>query len=347
MLAIVGALVELTGCSKNLSLADPAAPLSAPTRLCAENEGPPTCRSAIEVERLLGGDLELLSMNDTPSGSQGAKILTLRAEGVVFRARWRAQSTSGLINEPRKELAAHAVQRLFLDDDELVVPPTVAHCFPLSDYRRFAPDEKSSFAHVDCVLGFASYWLEGVKTVEAAEDEDWIEKDTGILDEELFDEDALYRASVTRANLLTFLINHGDAHGKQFMLERTPRGLRTYIVDNSIAFLSIKNPMLLLREDWSKIQVPALSKPAIARLKALSERDVARLATIAELELHGQQLTLARGSGAHSQHEPDGSAMSWAGARLRIGLTRSEIELVSARIRELLTRPDLNDLQGP
>jgi hypothetical protein len=300
------------------------------------------------VERLMAGDLEILSMHDTPSGSQGAKILTLRSEGVVFRARWRAQSTDGLINEPRKELAAYAVQRLFLDDDELVAPPTVAHCFPLSDYQRFAPDEKASFAHVDCVLGFASYWLERVKTVEDAEDEDWIEKDTGILDEELFEEDALYRASVGNANLLTFLINHGDAHGKQFMLERTPRGFRTYIVDNSIAFRSIKNPMLLLREDWSKMQVPVLPARAIARLEALTERDLARLGTIAELELRGRQLTTARAAGplgqAESQAESDGSAMSWRGARLRIGLTRSEIELVSARIRELLTRPDLKEL---
>lgn len=345
MLAIVGAMVELTGCSKHLSLAEPAAPLTAPTRLCTEHEGPPACRSAIEVERLLAGDLELLSMDDTPSGSQGAKILTLRSEGVVFRARWRAQSTSGLINEPRKELAAHAVQRLFLDDHELVAPPTVAHCFPLSEYRRFARDEKSSFAHVDCVLGFASYWLEQVKTVEAAEDEDWIEKDTGILDEELFEEDAVYRASVGNANLLTFLVNHGDAHGKQFMLERTPRGFRTYIVDNSIAFLSIKNPMLLLREDWSKIQAPTLPARAIARLKALRERDLTRLGTIAELELHGRQLVSRRDARPLEPLESD-DAMSWAGARLRIGLTRGEIELVSSRIRELLTRPDLNQLQG-
>jgi hypothetical protein len=296
------------------------------------------------VERLMAGDLELLSMDDTPSGSQGAKILTLRSEGVVFRARWRAQSTNGLINEPRKELAAYAVQRLFLDDDELVAPPTVAHCFPLSDYRRFAPDEKASFQHVDCVLGFASYWLERVKTVESAEDADWIEKDTGILDEELFEEDALYRASVANANLLTFLINHGDAHGKQFMLEQTPRGFRTYIVDNSIAFLSIKNPMLLLREDWSKLQVPALSARAIARLGELSERDLAGLGTIAELELRGRQLTSAPGTTPERQRETDGSAMSWNGARLRIGLTRGEIDLVSSRIRELLTRPDLNAL---
>jgi hypothetical protein len=344
MFALVGAMGVLGGCSKHLSLADPAAPLSAPTRLCSANEGPPACRSAIEVERLMAGDLDLLSMDDTPSGSQGAKILTLRSEGVVFRARWRAQSTNGLINEPRKELAAYAVQRLFLDDDELVAPPTVAHCFPLSEYRRFAPDEKASFAHVDCVLGFASYWLERVKTVEAAEDADWIEKDTGILDEELFDKDALYRTSVGNANLLTFLINHGDAHGKQFMLEQTPRGYRTYIVDNSIAFLSIKNPMLLLREDWSKLQVPALPTRAVARLKELSERDLARLGTIAELELHGRQLTSAPGTAPERQPETDGSAMSWNGARLRIGLTRGEIELVSSRIRELLTRPDLNEL---
>ena len=54
-----------------------------------------------------------------PSGQQGARILTLRAsvgaQEVVFRAKWRAQSSANILNEPRKELGAHAVQQLFLD----------------------------------------------------------------------------------------------------------------------------------------------------------------------------------------------------------------------------------------
>lgn len=330
-------------------MAKPAAPLNKPTRLCGSNEGSPSCRSAKQVEELLAGDLEILGMADTPSGSQGAKILTLRGwsrgQGVVFRVRWRAQSSAGLVNEPRKELAASAVQKLFLDDDELVVPPTMAHCFPLGHYRRFAANESPTFASADCVLGFASYWLEGVKTVKAAREDDWLDDGDGIWDEELFEEDARYRGSVGKANLLTYLINHGDAHMLQFMLEQTPSGLRTYVVDNSIAFLSIKNPMLLLREDWSNLQVPALPPRAIARLKALTSQDLARLATVVELELHDRQLLVSK--------EPtkapamDGTEMSWHGDRLRIGLSKGEIELVAARIRDLLARPDLGKLIEP
>jgi hypothetical protein len=39
--------------------------------------------------------------------------------------------------------------------------------------------------------------------------------------------------------------------------------------------------------------------------------------------------------------------MSWTGPRLRIGLTRGEIELVESRARDLLSRPDLNRLARP
>jgi hypothetical protein len=39
--------------------------------------------------------------------------------------------------------------------------------------------------------------------------------------------------------------------------------------------------------------------------------------------------------------------MSWHGSRLRIGLTRGEIELVQSRVRELLARPDLASIVEP
>ncbi len=341
--------ISLVACSKHLPLARPGAPLSEPTRLCAANEGTPACRPASQVEEMLAGDLEILSMDDTPSGSQGAKILTLRGwtrgQATVFRVRWRAQSSSGLVNEPRKELAAYAVQKLFLNEDELIAPPTMAHCFPIGHYLRFAPKESPTFASADCVLGFASLWLEGVKTVESAREDHWLDDGDGIWDEGLFEKNAMYRASVGNANLLTHLINHGDAHELQFMLEKTPRGLRTYVVDNSIALRSIKNPMLLLREDWSQVQVPSLPSRAIARLKALTAQDVARLATITELELHDRQLSVTKQPLETPPSDP--KEMSWHGDRLRIGLTQGEIELVSSRIRDLLARPDLDKLAKP
>jgi hypothetical protein len=335
---VAGAL----GCGHHSPLAKPAEPLTPPTRLCGAHEGPPACRSAAQLEQLLAS-AELVGMADTPSGMQGAKLLTLKAHGVVLRAKWRPQSSGDLINEPRKELAAYAVQKLFLSDAELVAPPTVARCFPLESYRRFAANESATFPKTDCVFGFLSYWLEGVKTVGAARKADLLDDGTGIWDAELFEEDATYRGSVASANLLTYLINHGDAHEEQFVLEEAPKGLRTYVVDNSIAFRSIKNPMLLLRQDWSQLQVPKLPRATVERLRRLTDADYEHLATVSELERKDGQLTPVRATDAKS----DGTALSWDGDRLRIGLTPGEIALVRGRAGELLKRPDLETLLQP
>jgi hypothetical protein len=255
---VLAGIAALPGCTKR-DLAKPAAPLTPPARLCAAQGTASSCRTAHEIERLLAAeDLQILGMDDPPGGLQGAKILTLRGSAggrsVTFRVRWRAQSTADVINEPRKELAAYAVQKLFLNDEELVAPPTAAYCFSLAAYRRFAPDEKATFRGVDCVLGFATYWLEGVKTVSSAREDGWVgnHSDSTLWDPGLFERDPMYRASISKCNLLTHLINHGDAHGGQLLLEQTPRGLRAYVVDNSVAFLSIKNPVMLFREDWAR-----------------------------------------------------------------------------------------------
>lgn len=336
------------GCA-NKDLAKPAAPLTPPSRLCAAGEAPPGCRNAHAIETLLAAeDLQILGMADPPGGLQGARLLTLRGsvgdQSVTFRVRWRAQSTADVINEPRKELAAYAVQKLFLNDDELAAPPTAAYCFPLAEYRRFAPDEKASFRGVDCVLGFASYWLEGVKSVSSAREDGWVssESTTMLWDPRLFDRDRMYRESISKCNLLTHLINHGDAHGGQLLLEQTPRGLRAYVVDNSVAFLSIKNPIMLFREDWSQLRVPSLPERSIARLRALDQQDLARLGVVQELELRSGRLRPRKPD--NTEPAPDAGAIRWSGSTLRIGLTEAEIALVSSRIQELLARPDLAKL---
>lgn len=325
-------------------LASPAEPLTPPTRLCGAGEAAPACRTATAIERLLE-QAEIVGMADTPSGMQGAKVLTLEADAkggdVVLRGKWRPQSSGDLINEPRKELAAYAVQRLFLKDEELVAPPTVARCFPLDEYRKFVPDAQPSYPEVECVLGFLSYWLEGVKTVGSARKDGLLGDGSGIWDAKLFEGDPEYRGSVANANLLTYLINHGDAHEEQFVLERAKRGLRAFVVDNSIAFRSIKNPMLLLRQDWSAIQVPHLDRNAVERLRALTDADYAHLATISVFERRDDDELLQLRTW---KDEPNDSALAWNGKQLRIGLTPGEIALVRGRVGELLRRPDLAKL---
>lgn len=348
-LAMVVSCLATTACSKHLPLAPPAAKLSPPTRLCAPVDGASTCRRAHEVEQLLAGQLALLGMADPPSGSQGAKLLTVRgvSDGrpVVFRVKWRPQSSDDLLNESRKELAAYAVQKLFLDDADLVAPPTAARCLGLREYRAFAPSAEPTFAGIDCVFGFMSYWLEDVLTVRSAREHRVLAAGDGILDAGRFARDAVYRSSLANANLLTYAINHGDAHDEQFLLQSTTHGWRAFVVDNSISFKSIKNPLLLFREDWSNIQVPWLPKARIDRLAKLTDDDYADLGNVTELERQGRDLVAVRGSERHAKS--DGSAMAWSGNRLRVGLTAGEIDLVKSRIRELLARPDLAQLTAP
>jgi hypothetical protein len=288
-------------------------------------------------------------MARTPSGQQGARILTLRTklgtQEVVFRAKWRAHSSANVLNEPRKELGAHAVQRLFLDEAELVTPPAVARCFPLVEYHVFVPDEPPTFEGIDCVLGYLSYWLEFVRNGSAARREGLLSGEgESFWDAALFEKDPMYRRSAANTNLLTYVIRHGDPHNAQFLLQPAPGGLRTYVVDNSIAFRSVKNPIYFLREDWSKIHVPRLPRRTVDRLRAVTDEDFAALGTISELTLEGRQLVLSKTPG---RTKSDGSGMSWHDSRLRIGLTQEEIELVQERIRELLERPDLADMVEP
>src|SRR5687768_5416936 len=124
----IAALLPLTACHPVEKLdrppPRPAAPLTQPARLCVTEAPRRPCRDALEVEAwLLRPDLEIAGVGLTPAGIQGAQVLTLRVPGpqtIVFRAKWRAHTTTDIKNSPRRELAAHAVQKLFLASSEWV-----------------------------------------------------------------------------------------------------------------------------------------------------------------------------------------------------------------------------------
>ncbi len=87
-------------------------------------------------------ELEILHTADPPSGVQGVRVLTVAvkttsaAAPVVFRAKWRSWATAEGFSTPRKEVAAHALQKLLFAPREEVVPPTRVACLPLAVVRR-------------------------------------------------------------------------------------------------------------------------------------------------------------------------------------------------------------------
>jgi hypothetical protein len=311
--------------------------------LCSKNPPTEPCRQAAEVEAWLRSpQLDVIGAANTPGGMQGAKLLTMAVpapEGrIVFRAKWRAYSTASMVNDPRKELAAYAFQKLILDPHQYVVPPTAGRCFDLQHYRSSVDKEAQGSFGVSCVYGILSYWLERVTEVEKAGDEG-ILADNELLDSRLFKENQVYRHSVASVNLMATLVNHGDAHGKQFLLTKQAR---VFSVDNSIAFESVKNPMLLFRDDWSKIQVPAVPKSVIERLRRVNDDQLAKLAVIEQYTKREGQLVPIPLTGVAGSAD---SGLRQIGNEIQLGLTRAELDGLRERIGELLEDVEDGDVK--
>jgi hypothetical protein len=282
-------------------------------------------------------ELVLLGAAETPQGRQGARILTLAlpAESgkLVFRAKWRAHSTLSSLNDPRRELGAYAVQRLFLEPHEYVVPPSVGHCFDLAEYRkRVDPVGRATFAGIDCVFGVLSYWLEDGRDLDDAEDAGWLSSDQRAFDAAWFRRSASYRDSASNLNVLTFLIEHGDSHPDQFIVGGSAELPRLYCVDNSLSFGSFRNPTV--DEDWSRLLVPSIRLTTAQRLRLLTPEQLSSLAVIEQYRaVDGSLVHGAAGAAVNA-----GQALRWAGRELQVGLTRAEIARVSSRLRALTSR---------
>jgi hypothetical protein len=320
----------------------PGAPLTPPTALCVTEPAQGGCRPASEVDTWLHSpDLEIVSAAETPAGRQGARVLTLAlpnaAGRTIFRAKWRSYATTSNMNDPRKELAAYALERKLLRPEQLVIPPAAGHCFALDHYRRrVEPNAKPTFARIPCVYGILSYWLEGARGIDDAEDEDWIESDE-LLNWRLFRGDPSYRRSLADVNLLAHLISHGDSHRKQFLFTRHFGALRVYLVDNSLAFSAFRNPSVEHDQDWSNILVPSLSAESIERLRGLTRAALAELLVAEQYQVSaGRLLNVAPDA-------PGGRTdrgLRWAGDKLQVGLTQAEAEVVWNRVQALLKRVD-------
>jgi len=285
-------------------------------------------------------DLDLVGAAETPRGIQGARILTLRVpedeSTIVFRAKWRPYVGAGFGDVPRRELAAYAVQGLFLAPEQYVVPPTAPYCLDLAVFRqKVDPEARGTFADWDCVLGFLQYWLEPAKTLDEATAAGWLNAADGPLDRARFESDASYRETVAHLNLLTYLIDHDDSHSGQFVVTRHANLLRLYSVDHSLSFDAGANSTLSPSEDWSELQVPAIPDDKVARLASLGQHDLMRLRVIGRLERQGRRLVPALDLRSEQR---EARSVAWEGEFLNIGLTQGELDQVARRIAALKER---------
>ena len=317
---------------------EPASALTQPARLCRKSADGQPCRKPAEVESWLADPaLEILGADEPPAGIQGAIVLTLRVRRpmpIVFRAKWRAHYTTTARNSPRRELAAYEIQKLFLEPDEYVVPPTAAHCFPLAEYRkRVSRSAAATYRQAPCVYGILSYWLEDVQSLADAREAGWFHGQyRHAFDPQLFASNKAYRDSISRVNMLTYVIGHADSHAKNFVITSDSAAPLVYSVDNSLSLGLRKNSKLDRTHDWSELKVSALPEAALDRLRKSVDR-IDDLAVVAVLAPRGDSLVPVE---RPPRAEPTASGMDWVNGTLRVGLTAGEIGDLEVRIALLL-----------
>jgi hypothetical protein len=337
--AAFASLAVAAGCATTAGSPPPA--VTPPAALCADPSlaDDDFCLPSERVEELLRTQqLEILAVETAPSGFSRPKKIFLRfpggagGEAIVVASKWKPapRGGEGFNNLPRKELAAYEFQKLFLDPGEYVVPPTVARCIPVTLHREEIAHETPTFPATECIFGLAAYWLQNVTSENAR-------------DLNRFEGNFAYRESLAKLNLLTHLIDQRDSREANFLRSTDPDRPRVFSIDNGLAFGGFKNPFAVLGfiPDWAEIQVPALPRSHVERLRGITRADLDRLAVVAQFE-NREGLLVPAPAGEPAAED---AGVRVVGTRVQLGLTREEIDGVELRLRRLLERIDRGEIE--
>jgi len=226
-------------------------------------------------------------------------------------------------NRPRYDMAAYELQKLFLREDEYVVPPTAMRTVPLAELLPYAPAAKPTFAGSDEVFVVLQYWLQEVRAIE------------DVYDSVRFEDDFSYARNIGQLNVFTLLIAHGDSNAGNFLISQAKAGARVFSVDNGVAFEFNKSDR---GELWKPIRVGRIPSQTVMRLRAITRETLDR-----RLGVVGQW----RRDNGHWIATPLGENLSAKrGVRIKgdivqMGLTRAEIYDVWRRLQQLLD--DVNE----
>lgn len=277
---------------------------------------------------LARGSFELVLAKDTRYEGDRTQQALLDFSGRLILVKWAAAPPGGYAfnNEPRYELAAYRLQKLFLPPADYVVPPTVVRCMPLDWYHEEMKRLVSpTFPEAKSVMVVLQYWIFGVE----ADD---------VFDEPRFQRDPLYARHLANLDLLTYLIRHNDANRGNVLVSRAPDSPRMFAVDNGLAFGSEGSYQ---GHDWRHLRVDRLPRETVERLRRLSREDLRRqMAVLAQFEAREGQLAPV---------EPGANLAPEQGVRRRddviqLGLTEQELSGLWGRLVSVLDRVDSGEL---
>ncbi len=281
------------------------------------------------IERLLRfEEYEMMSCRDTRFEADRTQLATLMFPGErMMRVKWaRAEKGADTFNNrPRFELAAYEIQKLFLDEDHYVVPPTVARAVPPETCPTAGVQVGATFNRSSDVLVLMSYWLSYVTP-------------NNVYDTDRFDSDSAYARHLGDFNILTHLIRHADMNPGNFLVSTDSANPRVFAVDNGVAFGEQSD-----RGDlWRDVRVDRLPQATVDRLEDIEKEDLERaLGVIVQYEIREGRLV---------DVEPTENLGRRKGVRqkddiIQLGLTAREINDIYGRLVRLLRRVDSGEIE--
>lgn len=339
----------LSGCSTSLSYQRPVSPecvgINPPG---AQEDFPLREHLPLPVEvledRMRSEPFTVLAASSIGGGSTtSAMQLTIQFEDcLVTRTKWRAASPSGQAynNNPRKEIAAYEIQKLFLETKDYVVPVTVLTCIPKTQLDTMGAPGVPQIDGSDCVFGTLAIWLRNVAAPNRVMNQ---ERFAASIDAG----EGGYAWHAANLNLLTYLIKHLDGRATNFLISTHPASQRLFSIDNGLAFGGLGNPRRLFDPfllHLHRLQVDKLPRETVERLRQLSRDQLySQLETVAEIRLGGRGK--ARSFERFSPTLDPAKGLRRRPGVVQLGLKRQEIAAVARRLRHLLNRVAEREIQ--
>lgn len=258
-------------------------------------------------------------------GSRKPEDRTQRAvlayeDSLLLTAKWANAPVNASVfnNEPRYEVAAYLIQRLFLDEPDYVVPPTVLRSVPLSMMTEQMRDARPTFREAPgSVLVTLQYWLRYVT-------------DSDFWDDRRARTDSVYARRIGDFNVLTVVIRHSDANRGNYLISEDSTNPRVFAVDNGVSF---ESPESDRGYEWRDLRVRRLPRRTVERLETVTRQQLEDLlGVVAEFEVRdGALVAVPPGPNL----SPDRGVRRSA-ERIQLGLTSREIRLLEGRIRDLV-----------
>jgi hypothetical protein len=226
------------------------------------------------VRHMAEGEPEVEDVARTATGTSGAEKVELRISGAEFKIKTKVvpPDLDGINNAPRKELGAYALQALFLDPEDYVVPATTLRCIPVALRKRWHEGKVvPTVPGTSCVLMVLAMWLRDVTLPEV------------VLDRERFLTEPSYAYYMSNLNVFTYLIEHQDGREGNFLVSKDDRR-QVFAIDNGVSFGQPWPYYNWFVPNWKVLRVPAVRKETIDRLRAIQRKDLDFLLVVAQLE---------------------------------------------------------------